>query len=546
MLNGGSPTFTKDSVVEQKWRNQAGNQLLRPTNLWNFYSNITTGTTLPKNACNVDGTTSVAMLDLEAIMPSLTSGSTDLPNTAVDNFDSKLHRTLFPVNRSFFMFDVPTKQLEELGVDAVAANTAVEKAVAGCMDILKKKRLYSVLPSLFENCTVTGNGLLYMGLSFSDKIQFISPADFVWRRTASGDVREIIIREVIALEDVHDKDLKKALIEDAKVDFSKHKSEDNNNAGVLEAVQAYIYVQIDHTGKQLISRYVGPYKVGKTITKSANEPIFIPVAPTLPVKSQYGIGKVKNAVSSILQIRNATQAYNNMNNLIASMKIAIAPSAYNAVKDSASNTGSKYIPLKSADDMKLMPWGNVNMQGTDNSFQIAKSEISRIFQMDSGLVRDAERVTAEEIRLLAEELNAANADLLSSYADQLQEPLVKYALYHLELEDSEGNSVTDAIKELEVRILTGTEAIGKVSESDNLSTMLVEVSRLKDIPEDVRPMLKIDNIVKMYAQGRGLQTAEIVKSQEEMAQEAQAAKESQQEAQAAEMQAQAMNGQQPQ
>lgn len=537
-----SEKFHKDSTIETKWNNLAGDKAIRPYQLWEHYSKITTGTTLPLHACEPDGTKVIPQLNLEAVKPE--EGSSDLPNSAIENFTAKLQKTLFPDNRAFFAFNAPEEAKVQSGADKTDINRNLESAVNAIMTLLKDKKLYSILPKVFENATVIGNALVFMGYKKSDPIQFISPADFVWRRTASGTVKELIIREVIALEDIVDKELRRVLENDIGYDMAQYKTETNNLSTQPRSIQKYTYVYFEDNGTQVISEYVGKFKVGKEIRRSAKEPLFLPIAPDLPLKAQYGVGKVKGAVSSILQIRSASKTWARHNSLISDLKIGVAPSASNAIKAMAKQRTSNHVVLNDPKDMQLMPWGNVNMSSVEMSYENAKQDLSRIFLMQQGVTRQAERVTAEEIRRNAEELNAANSNLISAYESQLQGPLVQYALYHLDIENEEGDSIKDALEDLDVKLLTGTEAIGRVSQSDNVTTMLQEATLLGGVPEHIARHMKINNILNILAQGRGLPSDEIVKSKQELQAEQEAAQEQQAQLMAQEQTTKALAGNQ--
>lgn len=532
--------FHKDSMIENKWRNLASDKAVRPYHLWENYSKVTTGTTLPLYACEADGTTVTPQLNLEVIMPE--EGSTDLPNAAIENFTAKLQRTLFPDNRAFFAFDVPEQAKIDSGADKTQITKNLDSAVEAVLGMLRSKKLYTTLPAIFENCTVIGNGLVYMGLTKDEPMQFISPADFVWRRTASGCVKELIIREVIALEDITDKELRQVIENDMAIDLSRYTTEDNNLASPPRAVQKYTYVIFDDKGNQEISQYVSKFKVGKTIKRSHKEPIFLPLAPDLPIKAQYGVGKVKGAISSILQIRSAAKTWARHNSLIADMKIGVAPSAANAIKAMAKQRTSNHVVLQNPADMQLMSWGNVNMQSVDMSYNVAKQDLARVFLMEGATTRNAERVTAEEIRRNAEELNAANSNLLTAYEEQLQLKLVQYCFYHLDIENEDGDKLKDVLADLDIKILTGTEAIGRVSASDNLAVMLQEAALVGGLPEHVLRHLKLNNILTMQSQGRGLPTQEIIKSERELQQEQEAQQQALAQQQANEQQAAVLNG----
>lgn len=530
-------TYTKDATIKNKWQEMASNTMVRPYNIWETYSDLTTGTTLPVGACNPDGTTSSVYLNSQVILPNV--GSTDLPGSAVENFNSVLQKILFPVNRPFFAFDIPQQAQVNSGLDETNIQTTLDTSVLGMMDLLKQKGIYSVLPKIFENTTIVGNALLFMGYKKSDKATFISPADFVWRRTASDECKEIIIREVIALEDLP-KDLQEVLKKEGYV-AKDYSSDVNSNAYEMRAVQKYTHVKFTEKSQE-ITEYVEHFKVGNTFVKSRKEPIFIPIAPNVPVKTQYGVGKVQNSISSILQVRGATLGYSKLNSLIANLKFEVAYNAVNSIKQIKKAKSTDYVPVPEKGSISLMNFGTVNTSSLDASLEFAKQEIARKFLMQSLATRNAERVTAEEIRRLSEELTSVHSDLLQAFADQLQQPLVEYALYHLELTTQEGDKVKDALESLDVKIITGTSAIDKVSESDNLVAMLNEAAYLGQLPENITLYLKVNNILQRFAQARGIPSKEVIKSDEEVQQEVQAQQQAAEKAAAAEAQAKGTGG----
>lgn len=532
--------YKQDSSVKTMWNDLAGNQLVRPYHIWEIYSDLTSGTTLPVGACNPDGTKSSVYLNSQVILPD--SGSTDLPGSAVENFNSILQKILFPVNRPFFAFDVPQQAQEDSGLDETALQATLDASVLGMLDILKQKKMYSALPKLFENTTIIGNGLLFMGYKVTDPVTFISPADFVWRRTATGICKELIIREVIAVRDLPE-DLAKLLEKKGYVGLKKN--QDHTSLYELRAVQKYTYVEFTEKS-QKISEYVEDFKVGETFSRSSKEPIFIPVAPNVPVKTHYGVGKVQSAISSILQVRGATLGVARLNSLISNLKFEVPYNAVQTIKKLKNAKQTDYIPVPEKGSISLMNFGTVNTGSLEMGMEVAKQEIARKFLVNSLAVRQAERVTAEEIRRLAEELTSVHSNLLQSYADQLQEPLVQYAMHHLELVSNEGKAVKDALQELDVKIITGTSAIDRVSESDNLVAMLQESAYLGSLPDYVVAFLKVSNILQKLAQARGIPSREIIKSQEEIQEEQQRAREAEEAKEAAVTQAQVLGDQQPQ
>ncbi len=105
-----------------------------------------------------------------------------------------------------------------------------------------------------------------------------------------------------------------------------------------------------------------------------------------------------------------------------------------------------------ADDVTSFQHGkNYDFQVAQNAMDKLKQELSVTFLMTEGLRRNAERVTAEEIRLISQEAENGLASVYSMISNRLIKRMVYWAMDDLKIKDSE----------LDVNIVTGLDALGK-------------------------------------------------------------------------------------
>lgn len=515
--------YPVDDTVKDKWIDMASDTNSRAYKNWYFYSDVTTGTSIAPYSCEPLIESGIDYVNSGITLAK--SGNTSLPNRAVKNFNTKQKKALFPSNRPFFVYDLPIQQrqiLEANNTEKLAMDRATEVAAGWALEFLQNtKKLYSLLPNLFDALTVTANGMLFMGHKKEDKAVFISPANFVVRRTQSGDEREAIIREVIALTDLSP-ELQTVVKEHYKMPeeaFSNKKVEQPE----LHTIQKFTYVEFCEDGSCKYTEYVENIRVGDTKTVPKEEPRFIIIAPNRPEGANYGVGIVQQCLPSILQAYGGHKAVANVNALIGEAKYYTRPNMVGGIRQAQAGGSGKYIVVNNPDDIGMLPMTNINIAPSELAISMAREEIAKTFIMTGDAVRDAERVTAFEIRKMADDITSVHDNWLADIAEQLQEKLVQYATYHMDLLNSQGVPVKDDLLKMQVKIITGSDAIDKVSESDNLLTAIQEFGVFTTINPEDKSIFKRDKIASTMLKARGVPSSEYIKSRDELAAEAEAA-----------------------
>jgi hypothetical protein len=168
-------------------------------------------------------------------------------------------------------------------------------------------------------------------------------------------------------------------------------------------------------------------------------------------------------------------------------------------------------------------------QGTLESVgKAADKYIRRIgmaFLLGSAVTRDAERVTAEEIRMQANELETALGGVYSRLAVDLQLPLVRWLLKAIDI-DIKGTK-------LEPTIVTGLAALSRNADATQLTLFLQDLAGVATLPPQVLIRLQWEAVMSSMAAARGIQASKYVRPEAEVQAEMQ-----QQQQQQADQQAQ--------
>src|SRR5690606_39318157 len=98
-----------------------------------------------------------------------------------------------------------------------------------------------------------------------------------------------------------------------------------------------------------------------------------------------------------------------------------------------------------------------------------------LFRSNSAMTRDAERVTAEEIRMTAMELETSFGGTYTALAGNFQTPLANWLLEKVDTK-------IDG-KDFRVVVITGLDALSRNGELENLRLVFEDLAALQAAPE---------------------------------------------------------------
>ena len=153
------------------------------------------------------------------------------------------------------------------------------------------------------------------------------------------------------------------------------------------------------------------------------------------------------------------------------------------------------------------------------TMQLIERRLNFAFLNNEAATRDAERVTAEEIRLMAEMLDAGLAGVYSLLSVELQLPLIKRVIYLMQ-QDGEISALPPEM--VDVQITTGLDAIGRGNDKARL-TNFMQVCAATIGPEQLLQLIDPSELIRRFAASDGIKTAALVKDPQQLeAEQAQA------------------------
>lgn len=431
---------------------------------------------------------------------------------AVNHLTNKLGMTLFSPSRPFFRLDPDAELLAQLQSANVTEAVLREALVGGeteAIKLLDRKAIRPKLYDLIRHLIVTGNALL--DTREEESVRVLGIKQFVAKRSVSGQLQELIIRENVLFDELEEG--VKANVQARPIDQKVCLYVWCKKSGDRWTVDTYV----DH---QLVGgRYSGGYS-------EAEFPFHVQVWDLCDAHD-YGTGLVElfsgdfNALSvmSEAEIRSAV--------LASEFRWLADPAGITDVNDFKNSANGDVLPGRK-DDLTL-----VHMTSTNALAEIANSSekiirrVGAAFLLGSATTRDAERVTAEELRMQAQELESSLGGVYSMLAVSLQVPLAKWLLKQSGVEVN-GTKLIPTV-------ITGLDALSRNADAQNLVLALQDLGAIASLPPAVQARLKIEEVISTLLSARGIQPSKYLKTEQQVAQEQQAAAQAQQEAEAQSM-----------
>lgn len=431
----------------------------------------------------------------------------------VNNLASKLLMSLFPPNTPFFKEDIEEGVIAQMeqqhGEDTdefTSAKTKLEKALGKLeriiMSSVESSGDRTVLFEALKHILVTGNSLLH---STKEGFRTFPISQYVTRRDPAGNVLEIILKEEVD-PIILPAEIRKAMTENAT--YSNKKSADLYTYVVRKPEH---WVQYQET-------------CGKVIDSTRSE-IPLDKLPWIALRfnringEDYGRGYVEEYIGDFTSLENVTSAIVQGGAAAAKVLFLVKPNSGTKVKVLASTPNGGFAQ-GSAEDVTVLKLDK------NQDFQTVKAlrddfiqQLSFAFLLNTAIQRDAERVTAEEVRYMAQELEQTLGGFYSIMGVELQMPYVKIKKAALERKGLLPKLPGGTVKTI---IVTGLEALGRGNDRNKLVRYLTTASQALG-PQAVATYINVSEVLQRIAVADGIDTNGLLKTADQIAQEQQQA-----------------------
>jgi len=427
----------------------------------------------------------------------------------VNHLSSKLLMALFPPNTPIFKLNMDegliTEMEEQEGLDSENAknlrtefNKAFAKIERITMSEIEASGDRTVLFECLKHLLVVGNALLHHS---KEGLRTFPLNQFVVRRDPAGNVLEIILKEEVD-PIVVPKAIRDAIPESSK-DYTAKKS-----------LSLYTYVVRRKTDWATYQEVCG------TIIENTRGTYPLDRCPWIALRfnringEDYGRGYVEEYIGDFTSLENLTAAIVQGSAAAAKVLFLVKPNSTTKVKVLA-RTPNGGFAQGNAEDVTVLRLDKAQDFATAKALRDDFiSQLSYAFLLNTAIQREAERVTAEEIRFMAEELEQTLGGFYSIMSIELQLPYITIKMDGLQRRGQLPKLPKGSLRPV---IVTGLEALGRGNDRNKLVRFMQTLSAALG-PPAVQMYVNVSEVIERLAISDGIDTKNLIKSEEQVAQ----------------------------
>lgn len=434
----------------------------------------------------------------------------------VNNLSSKLLLALFPPNTPFFKLQIDDFTLELLtkqeGMRAQVEEglNKIERAV---QNEIEKGAVRVAAFEAMKHLVVGGNVLLYLPETGGMRVFHLDR--YMVQRDPFGNVLDIVVEETVSPATL-DKKIQEFIGFDPEAesgDLSREKAIKMYTHIYREDNKWEVYQEIK--GK-LVPDSMGSYPLDKSP--------WIPVRFSRIDNEDYGRSYVEEYLGDIKSLDGLSQAIVEGSAIAAKTVFLVNPNGTTDPRALEEAQNGAIIEGMEKD---------VNVLGLEkyNDYRVALETMNTIserlsfaFLLNTSVQRNGERVTAEEIRYMANELESALGGIYSILSQELQLPVVNRLMFAMEKAKKLPVLPKGTVQPV---IVTGMEALGRGNDLTKLQSFLQILTQTLGA-DAVMSKLNVDDAIMRVGTALGIDIKGLIKSPEQQVQEAQAAQQAQQ------------------
>lgn len=425
----------------------------------------------------------------------------------VNNISSKLLLALLPPNHPFFKFDVPEKVLKDFG----QTKGAVEETLTSIeRDILGEINSSNIRLAIFEGLKqliVAGNVLINFPEG-TDNLRVFRMDRYVCRRDVMGNVLELIVKEEVA-PSMLDPELR------ATVGLEDDPESDYKNIAVYTSIEWDEESQVYEVEQEINGVFV-PDSYG---TYPKDKLPWLALRLIAVDNEDYGRSYVEEYLGDIKSLEGLTKAIVEGSAAIAKMVWLVNPNGTTKKRDLVEADNNAVLTGNAADVTVLQAEKQADFRIALETVKTITDRLGYAFMLNTAVQRPGERVTAEEIRYMARELEDGLGGIYTVLTQELQLPMLNIILNRM----AKSKKIPALPKGIvKPTITTGLEAIGRGQDLEKLQMFMTALQQLQ-----ATNVVKMDEVIKRMSNAMGVDPNGLVKTQQELQQEQQAAMQAQ-------------------
>ena len=446
----------------------------------------------------------------------------------VNNLASKLLLSLLPPNSPFFRLVVDDFTMDELA-GRPGAKSVVDEGLSKIERAVQSEIEGSGLrPPVFaalKHLIVAGNALVYLP---KEGFRLWRLDSYVVKRDVAGNVLD-----VIALDEVSPSSLSRteqllldsSMGEDDGSEQESKKQEQNEYDDCETERSVKVYTRFYRTeGEEGPSKWITYQEIngirvpGSEGSFPIEKPPFMALRWTAVDGEDYGRSYVEEYLGDLISLEGLSKAIVDAAAVAAKVVYMLNPNGIARLKDIRDAESGDVILGKRDDVTSLQSDKQADMRITYEAAKTITERLSFAFLMNSSVQRQAERVTAEEVRFMASELEDALGGVYSVLSQEFQLPLVTRLMDRMTRAKRLPPLPKGVVKPA---IVTGLEALGRGHDLNKYQLFMTALQPLG--PQAIAQYLNVGDFISRMATASMIDPAGLIKTEEQIQQEQQMA-----------------------
>ncbi|WP_165672917.1 portal protein [Metapseudomonas otitidis] len=422
----------------------------------------------------------------------------------LNNLASKLMLALFPLApwMRLTISEFQAKQLlgDPQGLAKVDEGLSMVERIL--MAFMESNSYRPTFFELLKQLVVAGNGLLYIQEPETEKLnppKLYKLSQYVCQRDPYGNVLQVVTLDKVAFA---------ALPEDIRTRLDGEHEPD-------EEMEVYTHVYLDDESGDYLSyqEIEGEEVEGSEGQYPATACPWIPVRYVKMDGEHYGRSHCEEYLGDLRSLENLTESIVKFAMISSKVVGLVNPNGITQVRRLVKAQTGDFVPGRKQDIEFLQLEKAADFSVAKNVADAIEARLSFAFMLNSAVQRTGERVTAEEIRYVAGELEDTLGGVYSILSQELQLPIVRVLLVQLQATSMIPDLPREAI---EPTVSTGMEALGRGQDLDKINRFIAAIGPLGQMQD---PDLNTGNLKIRIANALGLDTAGLLKTEQDRAME---------------------------
>jgi len=434
----------------------------------------------------------------------------------VNYLASKLLITLFPPNSAFFKLEIDDLVLRateggpEIKAEFDSALVNVEHAVMTAMETANGR---ASMHEAFKHLLVGGNVLLYVA---EEGFRVIHLNRYALCRDPMGHVIEIVVEE-----EVYPEVLPADFLEAANAD-----DDDSEGYSSQKTLKLYTHIEYENDKVHWYQEAKGKEIPGTHGMCDTDVSPWIPLRFNRVDGEEYGRGYVEEYYGDLLALEALYQAVLEGSAAAAKILFLVNPNGTTRPRTLANAANGSIIQGNAADVTVIQSQKSQDLSIANSVIDRIEGRLQFAFLLNTAIQRPGERVTAQEIRYMSQELEAGIGGLYSILTQELQLPLVRRLMHVMRKQRKlPAFPKGDGGKALvNPKPVTGLEAIGRGDDRNKLVDFITTVGQVLG-PDVLQKYINVDEALRRLANSESIDTTNLVKTKEQLDGEAAAANE---------------------